>query len=418
MAEGILVERKKIHSFEMSVSNCKHRAVTRPPHLGTYPWCISVIAETLPTRLVDKLYIILILSTKGCLMISDRIKRARVLKGCTLEELAQRIGNITKQGLSKFENGQSTPNSTRLLQIAKALEVSPEFFFRSEVVKLAPLEFRKLSKMPKYRQDQVAERIREHLERYIALEQCFDREDVLTPTTARETIIVKSPEEAELAASRLRESWQIGEDAIVNLTELLEENGIKVAMLHGPVDFDGACSATQDGDHVLIALNADRPGERMRFTAAHELGHWVMKFPKDMSEKNIESCCNRFAGAFMYPTTSVTRDFGSHERSRVHPRELLIAKQSYGISMSAALRRLKDLNLLSDHGYQSSLIQFSKNGWRRAEPNQLLSESPRRFESLVFWGLAEDYFSKSRAAEFLQQPVSALDLSMSGMGIE
>ena len=86
---------------------------------------------------------------------------------------------------------------------------------------------------------------------------------------------------------------------------------------------------------------------------------------------------------------------------------------------AAALRRLKDLALLSDTGYQYCTIQFSKNGWRKEEPEALPSEIPRRFESLVFWGLAEDFISKSRAAEFLQQPLSALDPSLTGpLGIQ
>lgn len=90
-------------------------------------------------------------------------------------------------------------------------------------------------------------------------------------------------------------------------------------------------------------------------------------------------------------------DFGSHKRSKVHPGELLNAKRRYGISMQVALRRLKDLSLLSEAG------------WRSAEPEPLLPERPRRFESLVFWGLAEDLFSPSRAAEFLQRPIGDLE---------
>lgn len=347
-------------------------------------------------------------------MIQDRIRRARVLKGLTLDALAQQIGDISKQALSKFENGESVPTSTRLLQLSSVLGLSPEYFFRNDAVELAPLEFRKLAKMPKYRQEQVTERIREHLERYIALENCFEPSDIHTPTTPAQLFAVSSFAEAEEAAKRLRERWQIGEDAIANLTELLEEQGIKVALLSGTDDFDGACAATQDGQHVLIALNAQRPGERMRFTAAHELGHWVMKFPDEMSEQDAEICCHRFAGAFLYPASRVTADFGGHQRSRVHPRELAIAKQHYGLSMQAILRRLKDLGLLSEAGYKSSSIQFSRNGWRKEEPILLPAEKPRRFESLVFWGLAEDFFSKSRAAEFLQQPVSALDPSLTG----
>jgi Zn-dependent peptidase ImmA (M78 family) len=53
----------------------------------------------------------------------------------------------------------------------------------------------------------------------------------------------------------------------------------------------------------------------MRFTAAHELGHWVMSLPEEMPEKEKEACCHRFAGAFLYPRDQVVLDFGGHKRS-------------------------------------------------------------------------------------------------------
>lgn len=342
-------------------------------------------------------------------MIHERIRRARLLRGLTLDALAQQLGDISKQALSKFEKGQGIPNSTRLLQLSDALDISPEYFFRADPVPLAPLEFRKLAKMPKYRQDQVEEQIREYLERYIALESCFDSADIGTALTPAQSLPVGSLDAAEQAADQLREQWQIGGDAIANLTELLEEHGIKVALLDGPEDFDGACAVTQDNENVLIALNANRPGERMRFTAAHELGHWIMKLPSDMPEREAEQCCHRFAGAFLYPANCVRGDFGSHQRSHVHPQELLIAKRQYGLSMQAIVRRLKDLGLLSESGFRSLSIQFSRNGWRKNEPEPLPCKPPQRFESLVFWGLAEGIFSKSRAAELLKRPISAMD---------
>ncbi|MEN0108775.1 MAG: XRE family transcriptional regulator [Pseudomonas sp.] len=342
-------------------------------------------------------------------MIYDRIRRARLLRGMSLEALSQRLGDITKQGLSKLEKGQIAPNSTRLLQLAEALDVSPEYFFRPEPMALAPLEFRKLAKMPKYLQAQVEEQIREHLERYIALEMYFDPADIATPSTPCQHFPVSSLDEAELAAEQLRERWQIGSDAVFNLTELLEENGIKVALLDGPDGFDGACAASDDNQHVLVALNARRPGERMRFTAAHELGHWVMRLPEAMAEKDKEQCCHRFAGAFLYPKDRVRADFGAHQRNEVHPQELLIAKRQYGISMQAVMYRLKDLHLLSADGHRSLAIQFSARGWRKAEPEPQDCKPPQRFESLVYWGLAEGLFTPSRAAELLNRTVSALE---------
>jgi Zn-dependent peptidase ImmA (M78 family)/DNA-binding XRE family transcriptional regulator len=346
-------------------------------------------------------------------MIHDRIRRARVLRGLSLEVLAQRLGDITKQGLNKFEKGESAPNSTRILQLSKALDVKPEYFFRADAVALAPLEFRKLAKMPKYRQQQVAEQMREHLERYVALERCFDVTEGLVQQLPPRSLPIHSIDEAELAAQRLRGRLEIGSDAVAHLTELLEEHGIKVALLDGVDDFDGACAATDDEQHVLIALNRNRPGERMRFTAAHELGHWVMAFPEGMADADREAACHRFAGAFLYPSDKVLVDFGPHKRSRVYAAELLNAKRRYGVSMQVALRRLKDLHLLTEAGYRLAFIEFSRKGWRSAEPEPLLAEKPRRFESLVFRGLASDLFSPSRAAEFMQCRVEELDPTLS-----
>ena len=133
-------------------------------------------------------------------MINDRIRRARLLRGISLEALALQLGDITKQALSKYEKGLSTPNSSRLLQMAKVLEVNPEYFFRADAIPLAPLEYRKLTKMPRYRQVQVEEQIREHLERYMALEECFDPADIQTPSTPAQMLPVSSIEEAEHAA--------------------------------------------------------------------------------------------------------------------------------------------------------------------------------------------------------------------------
>lgn len=342
-------------------------------------------------------------------MIHDRIRRARLLRGLSLDAVAQRVGDISKQGLNKFEKGTAKPNSARLLQLAKALEVKPEYFFRPDAVQLAPLEFRKLASMPQKRQDQVGEHMRDHLERYISLERCFDADGPTTPLEPPRSLPAHSVAEAEHAAESLRARWNLGGDTIAHLTDLLEEHGIKVALLDEQDGFDGACAATDDDRHVLIALNVNRPGERLRFTAAHELGHWAMALPEAMPEKEKEACCNRFAGAFLYPRAKVLDEFGRHQRSRVLAAELLNAKRRHGISMALALRRLKDLGLLTDAGYQSMTIQFSKQGWRKSEPEPLLPERPRRFESMVYRALAEDLISLPRAAELMQCGVNELD---------
>ncbi len=323
------------------------------------------------------------------------------------------MGDITKQALSKFEKGEAVPNSTRLLQLARALEVKPEYFFRSDTVEFAQVEFRKLSKMPKRDQKTSIEQARDHLERYIALERCFDAINIVIQPVRAGFLQVNTIEEAESAAEQLRKEWLLGTDAISNLTELLEIHGIKVALLDGINDFDGACVATKDEQHVLVALNRNRPGERQRFTAAHELGHWVMKLPQTMSEKDKEFCCHRFAGALLYPQARVKADFGAYSRQKVLLQELIISKRGYGVSMQLALRRLKDLHIIGDNLYKSLNIQISQKGWRSAEPEPMPAEIPLRFTGMVYRGLAEGLFTPSRAAEFLQQPISKLENTFS-----
>jgi Zn-dependent peptidase ImmA (M78 family) len=93
----------------------------------------------------------------------------------------------------------------------------------------------------------------------------------------------------------------------------------------------------------------------------------------------------------------------------VLPIELLNAKRRYGVSMGAALRRLKDLQLITDSGYRGMNIEFNRNGWRTNEPEPLQAETPRRFESLAYRALAEDLITPSRAAELLQCSATELD---------
>lgn len=345
--------------------------------------------------------------------IHERIRRARVSRGLTLEALAQQLGDITKQGLSKFEQGVAVPNSTRLLKLSKVLGVKPEYFFRPDTVSLAPLEFRRLARMPAYRQAQVEELMRDHLERYLSLENSFD-ENLSIALTPAGSVEVNSIDDAESAAAWLRKKWGVGNDAIADVVDLLENKGFKVVLLRGIDDFDGACAATVDGRNILIALNGDRPGERMRFTVAHELGHWIMKLPDDMPEKEKERCCHRFAAAFLFPIEQVKLEFGAHQRSKVHPQELFNAKKTYGVSMAMIGLRLKDLGLMSESGYKTLLIQFGRQGWRKSEPGALPGERPRRFESLTFRALSEDVITLSRAAELLQVPISRLNECANG----
>lgn len=336
-------------------------------------------------------------------MFSDRIRRARILKRMTLQELADAL-SVTRQAISKFETGKDVPNSTRLIQISKALGVKPEYFFRPYSVDLGNVEFRKQASLSAKDREAIIEKTRDSLERYLTLESLLDGEGLPRPFSVKVKYTVNSYEDAEKAAEHFRKQWHSGYDAIENLTELLEDQGLKVVSLDAPDKFDGL-SATV-GSHSVVILNKNRPGDRQRFTAAHELGHLVMEISPELDE---EKACHRFAGAFLFPAECVKREFGLR-RSKIHIVELSSLKEKYRVSMQVAMRRALDQGVLTPAGYRSMQFMFSKAGYRKVEPGKALpSEHPERFNRLAYRALAEGIISPSKAAELLHVPVGQLE---------
>ncbi|MGL5042625.1 MAG: helix-turn-helix domain-containing protein [Fusobacteriaceae bacterium] len=57
---------------------------------------------------------------------SERLKKLRLQKGLTLEELGKQV-NIAKSGVYKWENGQSQPNQQTLLLLAKIFNTTVSY---------------------------------------------------------------------------------------------------------------------------------------------------------------------------------------------------------------------------------------------------------------------------------------------------
>lgn len=80
---------------------------------------------------------------------SERFRSARLMKGFSLQDLANAIDNqVSRQALHRYEKGEVIPDTEKINLLSKALNVNPDYFFRSTKVELDEVEFRKLSKMP------------------------------------------------------------------------------------------------------------------------------------------------------------------------------------------------------------------------------------------------------------------------------
>lgn len=331
---------------------------------------------------------------------SDNLRAARKMKGWSLQELADRVGTITKQSLNKYEQGLMKPEGTTLGLLAKALELTTDYFYRPNRLQLGQVEFRKKAKLTAKETDSIKEKIRDYLERYLEVEGLLNfQHHFNSPFKDDKGRLSKKKvatyDDVEDAAAYTLQAWKLGINPIPNVIEMLEENGICILALETSSSFHGL--ATHINDLPVIVLNKTDTPERRRFTALHELGHLVLDIATD-NEKEAENFCHRFASAMLMPKEVVEREFGV-ERKRISTYELIAVKQQFGISVQAVMRRLHDLQVITAGHYKYFCIKISANrqevglGKYVGETNQSY-----RFQQLIHRLLAEDIVSDSKAA--------------------
>jgi len=341
-------------------------------------------------------------------MIGRRLKLAREAAGLSQRELAKRA-NLSAMAVSKFERDLLTPSSKTLIALSSALGVRAEFFFRRGEVELTDVDYRKHRALPVGEERQIRAAVIEQLERWAALSEL-----VATPWLEAPRIpddlpaVIRSENEIEIAADALRRAWALGEHPIAELIDVVESNAILVIEAETASErFDGLTALVQGQPVIAIGAGERWPGDRQRFTLAHELGHIVLCGRLD-SALDEERACHRFAGALLVPTCAAYTTLG-RARRWLEPKELHLAKHEYGLSMQAWIHRARDLAIISKSTYTQLMRFFRKHGWHKHEPG---SPYPRErstlFEQLVYRGLAEGAYGESKAAELLGIPITAL----------
>lgn len=332
----------------------------------------------------------------------NRFKQFRLARGYSLDDLTQAMGGIvTKQALSKYERGLSTPSAPVLNQLAGALGVKALHLLSAPAVTVRFVAYRKRSTFPKKEQNTLQAIVVQKLEERTALQDyCFSSTTCDLPI---EEIPVSSEQDAEQAADHIRERWSLGLDPIANLTAVLEDHLVHVIQVDAPEKFDGISAVAEDENRKLkaaaVVSRLGCPGDRQRLNLAHELGHLVMKPSPAVDE---EKAAFRFAGAFLAPRPSIEREVGS-KRTSVRMEELLILKQRFGMSVQALLMRLGDLQIISPTCQKWAWIHLSKLNWRKQEPLPLQPETPEWLRQSALRCFAEGFISQEEAERLAGQ---------------
>ena len=356
-------------------------------------------------------------------MNGQRIELARKRAGFSLRGLSAALGGKpSHQSIRKYEKGKMTPSGSILVALAKALGVSTDFLMSDQVQALAGVEFRKLSSTSAKDRARVQAEVMDQVDRYLTIEELLAL-DTAHWTSPIQPVCLVHETDAENVADRLRDAWGLGNTPIPNLTDLLEEQGLKVIMISLPDTVSGlTCWAIRpdDDDHIpIIVVNRNHGLERRRFTLAHELAHRVLDTD---SPVNIERAANRFAGAFLIPANHLRYRVSSAQnpgRRQISYDEIIRLKHFYRVSAAALLMRLHQIEVLSESSMRYA-FQTIARGWRKNEPEPLevnsehYFELPRRFVRLCYWALAERLIAPTRAAQLLQVPMTTIKAALCG----
>jgi Zn-dependent peptidase ImmA (M78 family) len=302
-----------------------------------------------------------------------------------------------------------------LSALADALKVSEDYLLATDDMVLDGVDFRKNPIASKREEAFVQGQTLHLLERYLTIEQLLGLTSVEWDRPREGLYPVKEVADAENAARAIRTHWGLGIDPIPNLSELLEERGIKILSSElGDIDGLTAKVRRKNGDPIpVIVIKKNAWAERKRFTLAHELGHMLLEIGAGV---DVEKAVNRFAGAFLMPVEALWREIGKR-RTMISLGELLKLKVLFGASFQAITYRCHDLRIISDASYRRLFQIFNEHGWRKPpyeEPGAIpaTKEEPNRMERLCFRALAERVISESKAAELLGIPVRELSRRM------
>jgi Zn-dependent peptidase ImmA (M78 family) len=356
-------------------------------------------------------------------MIGDRIKLARRKAGLSLRGLSDAMrGRVTAQAIGKYERGEDVPSSGVLMALAEALDVSMAYLLDTQGIELTGVEFRTKANTSARDRAHVESEVLEWIERYLQVEAALELDSAQWQSPFDRPRQLRSIADAEQLANDVRDTWKLGGDPIPNMTELLEEKGLKVLVVDLPERVSGfTCLVERPGGAPplpVIVVNKQFSLERRRLTLAHELAHRLLA-PDCLSEKDEEKAATVFASALLMPREHLLREVGKHRQAFGY-REIVGLKRLYRVSGAALLVRLQQVGVIN----QATLVyafQSVARGWRTQEPEPLEStddrgrwERPRRFERLCYRALAEGLISLTKAAELLRLPVSNVEADLKG----
>lgn len=321
-------------------------------------------------------------------VLARRVRRLRVALGLSQSELASRARQPATS-VSLIETASTVATADVITAFARALGCTPEYLTDDIPEPAEPRpQLRAYADAPKRHVDTLVEDAITAVEASATLE--LTRIPSSIPLFGGDA---NDDDSIELLAYEIRAQLGLHHDEpITNAVRAAERLGCMVLPLDSELGRHLGVSFWVDETPVIRVSRASLdpaesvPGDRQRFTVAHELGHLALhRFapppatPADAAR--VEREAHRFAGAFLAPAEAV-RERIAARRDRVTLSVLASMKEQWGVSIKALVVRVRQLGLIDDDHARSLYKQISARKWNKLEPVHVDNETA------VWWGRA------------------------------
>ena len=311
--------------------------------------------------------------------VRDRIKRIRLVRRWDQSTLAEKAG-VSSATISNLELGRVAPTRDQIEGIAAALGYSSDFL-TSDLAMLPttrPL-LRAYADASKREADArtCATTLATEYVRLLGLKPLPDLIPAFHGTLDDEAI--------EDAAMEFRQIAQIDVGAVVtNALRAAERLGCVVLPLESELGRHLGMSVRADQLPMICVAKSDVPGDRQRWTVAHELGHLALHSntapPRDSREaRRMETEAHRFAAAFLAPADPLVESLQA-AGGIVTLRTLAEVKAVWGIAIKALVHRFHEIGIIDADHARSLYKQISARRWTTEEPVYVPTESAQWFE--------------------------------------
>ena len=352
-----------------------------------------------------------------------RLREARKSRGLTQQQAADAL-SVARTTITAVEKGERRTRAEELVRLANlygrkvnelvsAREPLPDF-----AVQFRTATERAGSSRVQEQIDQAVSNFQHMCEDYKYLERLNGISSESAYPVQYPTKGISAEFAAQDIASSERNRLGLGDGPLLRLRELLEEEvDLRVFLVDLPSQIAGLFAYTEELGGC-VAINAQHPRERRRWTLAHEYGHFLTtRYQSEIAVLGAydrlpasERLADAFSACFLMPESGLRRRFNEHSRSSggsLTAADVCRMAHYYAVSVEAMMRRLEQVGALPrgtwerlrDRGFE---VREAQRQLGLVSPQIQDRSMPARYEFLAVRAFEAGELSEGELARYLR----------------